>query len=297
VDSQAPTVLSALASTNKAYVSGETLQISVTFSENVTVNTGGGTPRIAVDFAIGTDDFVYASGSGTSTLVFSRTLTGTHFDMDGLPSSISSITLSGGTIQDVGTNNAPTTFTAQNMSAVYVTYPQVAVWTQSSFTNMAPPTAPTIANGGSVTTASCGTGTCRVFDGSTVSLSLTGALSGVETVFMVFKTPASVSGNLDIFSTDITLTDNTANFDMTTFNGTMIMNGTTLNPNDTSHTTNLAAGSTNVMQFDFTSGRNYSSETLIGTAFNGAIGEVIAIEGTLTTTQKDNIRNYLEAKY
>jgi hypothetical protein len=38
-------------------------------------------------------------------------------------------------------------------------------------------------------------------------------------------------------------------------------------------------------------------EMLIDTNFNGAIGEVIAIEGSLTTTQKDNIRNYLESKY
>ena len=293
VDAQAPTVSSVTPSANKSYVSGETVQISITFSEIVNVT---GSPYIAVDFLLGTDNLAYASGTGTTTLVFSRVLTGTHFDMDGLPSSVSAITLNGGTILDVGTNSAPTAFTAQNLSQIYVTYPEVKLWTKSDFTNIAPPTAPGISNVGAVTTSACGSGTCRIFNGDD-SLYLSGALSGVETVFMAFRTPTTFTGDIDIFGPDITLRDQTTNFDMQTVVGTMIMNGTTLNTNDTTHNTDLATNTTNVMQMDFQVSRNFSAETLIGTSFNGGIGEVIAIEGTLTTTQKDNIRNYLETKY
>lgn len=297
VDAQAPTVLSATPSANKAYVSGETLQISVTFSENVTVNTAGGTPTIAVDFAIGTDDFAYASGSGTATLIFSRTLNGTHFDMDGLPSSISAITLNGGTIQDVGTNSAPTTFPVQNMSAVYVTYPQVKLWTQSSFTNMAPPTAPSIANGGAITTASCGTGTCRVFNGDD-SLYLTGALTGVENVFIAYSLPGSLGSDQDMFGPDITIDAKVTNYDIRTqVNSDINYDGGAFSTNAINHNTNSALGSTHVIQVDYSTPRNYSGEFLIGTSFDGGIGEVIATEGILTITQKDNIRNYLNTKY
>lgn len=294
VDAQAPTVASVTPSSNKAYVSGETLQISITFSEIVNVT---GSPYIAVDFFLGTDNFAYASGTGTSTLVFSRTLTGTHFDMDGLPSSISAITLNGGTIQDVGTNDAPTAFTAQNMSAVYVTYPQVKLWTQSSFTNMAPPTAPAIANGGAITTASCGTGTCRVFNGDD-SLYLTGALTGVENVFIAYSLPGSLGSDQDMFGPDITIDAKATNYDIRTqVNSDINYDGGAFSTNAINHNTNSALGSTHVIQVDYSSPRNYSGEFLIGTSFDGGIGEVIATEGTLTITQKDNIRNYLNTKY
>lgn len=297
VDAVAPTVSSRSFSTARTYVSGETLQISVTYSENITVDTTGGTPYIAVDFDAGTDNYTYTSGSGTTTIVFSKTLDGNHFDMNGLPSSVSSITLNGGTLQDASGNNAPTTFTAVNLSTTYVTYSQVKLWAKNNFINIAPPGGVSITSTGVVTTESCGTGICRTFDGDD-SLSLSSALNSVEYVFLVFKAPASVGflSSYDIFDADITLNEDLVNsaFDLTTANANLNTNGTITS--GVNHDLNLALSSTNLLQVKFTSSQNFSS-ILIESAFTGAIGEVIATDGVLTNTQRDNIRNYLDSRF
>ena len=77
----------------------ETVQVTLTFSEEVNVDTTDGTPSIGIQLS-GTLDHnaPYASGSGTTKLVFSYTLT----DDDGKHSSMfvpgDSLTLNGGTI-------------------------------------------------------------------------------------------------------------------------------------------------------------------------------------------------------
>ena len=81
------------------WTSGETVQVTLTFSEEVSVVTTGGTPSIGIELG-GTEvrSAPYASGSGTTDLVFSYTLT----DADGSHSSMfvpgDSLTLNGGTI-------------------------------------------------------------------------------------------------------------------------------------------------------------------------------------------------------
>ena len=81
------------------WTSGETVQVTLTFSEEVSVDTTGGTPSIGIELG-GTEarSATYASGSGTTDLVFSYTLT----DADGSHSSMEvpgdSLTLNGGTI-------------------------------------------------------------------------------------------------------------------------------------------------------------------------------------------------------
>ena len=78
---------------------GETVQVTLTFSEEVNVDTTDGTPSIGIQLG-GTLDHSasYASGSGTTKLVFSHTLT----DDDGRHSSMfvpeNSLTLNDGTI-------------------------------------------------------------------------------------------------------------------------------------------------------------------------------------------------------
>ena len=81
------------------WTSGETVQVTLTFSEEVSVDTTGGTPSIGLELG-GTEarSATYASGSGTTDLVFSYTLT----DADGSHSSMfvpgDSLALNGGTI-------------------------------------------------------------------------------------------------------------------------------------------------------------------------------------------------------
>ena len=81
------------------WTSGEAVQVTVTFSEEVSVATTGGTPSIGIELG-GTEvrSAPYVSGSGTTELVFRYTLT----DADGSHSSMfvpeNSLTLNGGTI-------------------------------------------------------------------------------------------------------------------------------------------------------------------------------------------------------
>src|SRR5439155_1415821 len=72
VDTTAPTVSGVSSSTaNGSYKAGDTIAVTVNFSEPVTV---GGTPRLTLETGT-TDEVVdYSSGSGSSTLVFNYTV-------------------------------------------------------------------------------------------------------------------------------------------------------------------------------------------------------------------------------
>ena len=84
------------------WTSGETVDVALTFSEEVSVDTTSGTPSIGIELgSTEARSASYASGSGTTELVFSYTLT----DADGSHSSMlvpgDSLTLNGGTITSV----------------------------------------------------------------------------------------------------------------------------------------------------------------------------------------------------
>ena len=84
---------------------GETVGVTLTFSEAVTVDTTGGTPTVGISLG-GTQarSAAYVSGSGTTNLLFGYTLT----DADGSHSSMivthNSLALNGGTIQSQATS-------------------------------------------------------------------------------------------------------------------------------------------------------------------------------------------------
>jgi hypothetical protein len=98
----------------------------VNLSEAVTVNTGGGTPRIAVDVGGVTRYATYTSGSGTSALTFTYDAVLGDVDLDGVSVS-SPIQLNGGTMKDAAGNDATLTFTAPNTSNVKVNYPSLGM--------------------------------------------------------------------------------------------------------------------------------------------------------------------------
>ncbi|PIW60180.1 Ig-like domain-containing protein [Shewanella sp. CG12_big_fil_rev_8_21_14_0_65_47_15] len=104
VDAIAPTVSSVTVPANDTYVVGETLSFTVSSTENVTVNTGGGTPRIAVTIGGTTRYAAYISGSGTTNLVFSYTVQVGDNDTDGIALA-SSIDANGGTLLDGAGND------------------------------------------------------------------------------------------------------------------------------------------------------------------------------------------------
>ncbi|MDR3440647.1 DUF4347 domain-containing protein [Telmatospirillum sp.] len=101
-----PAVTSVTVPGNATYVAGQNLDFTTTFSEAVTVNTSGGTPRIALTLDTGGTVYAdYVSGSGTNTLTFRYTVVAGNQDLTGIASG-SAIDLNGGTIKDAATNSA-----------------------------------------------------------------------------------------------------------------------------------------------------------------------------------------------
>lgn len=298
VDAVAPTITSVTTSVNGTpttsgtFLSGSTLSVTLKYSEVVTVT---GTPIISIDFDSGTDNLVYISGSGSDTIVFSRAV---EFDMSGLPSSLDTITFPGGSsIRDNASNDGPSTFAAQNLSAMFFTYSAVKLWVRSDFVNMAPSPAVSVTNGGTITTQSCGTGTCRTFNGDDY-LRLAGNLTNMRNVFIAAKTPNAVTVDLSMFTSNIRFDDMGSHYDLRTTNATVTSNGTTYNTNDTTHDTNFALNTTYVLQVIYQNDTDYFTGTnLIQTTFTGAIGEIIATDNSLLPVQRDNIRTYLEDRF
>ncbi|MGI1937954.1 Ig-like domain-containing protein [Shewanella oncorhynchi] len=104
VDAVPPTVSSVTVPTDNTYAVGDTLSFTVSSTENVTVNTGGGTPRIVLTIGGTTRYALYISGSGTSNLVFSYAVQAGDNDTDGIGLA-SSIDANGGALLDGAGNN------------------------------------------------------------------------------------------------------------------------------------------------------------------------------------------------
>jgi hypothetical protein len=82
-----------------AYKAGDVIAVTVTFGDNVTVNTAGGTPSLTLNDG-GTA--VYASGSGTDTLTFNYTVGAGENAADLDYGSTGALSLNGGSIKYAG---------------------------------------------------------------------------------------------------------------------------------------------------------------------------------------------------
>lgn len=91
---------------------GQVLPIQIVFTSVVTVNTGGGTPTLTLETGASDAVLNYASGSGTTTLVFNYTVDLAHSTPDLDAVSISALALNGGTIRDAAGNDADVTLPA-----------------------------------------------------------------------------------------------------------------------------------------------------------------------------------------
>ena len=101
---------------NRFYRLGETIRISVTFDQAVVVDTGGGVPVIKVPFTSLPNnrvvkDFEYASGSGSTTLMFEYQVQSADRDDDGIDINNNALELNGGTIKDDWGRNADLSYT------------------------------------------------------------------------------------------------------------------------------------------------------------------------------------------
>jgi hypothetical protein len=101
VDSTAPAVSSVTTSPDSGNVIlGRVVTLTGNFSENVTVNTSGGSPTLALnDGGVAT----YIGGSGTGALTFRYTVAAGQSTSD---LTVTALNLNGGTIKDAG-GNAP----------------------------------------------------------------------------------------------------------------------------------------------------------------------------------------------
>lgn len=106
IDGVAPVVSSVSVPANGTYAAGQNLDFTVNFSESVTVDTSGGTPRLAVTLDTGGTVYAnYVSGSGTSALVFRFTVASGQADANGITVG-SAIQDNGGSIRDAAGNVA-----------------------------------------------------------------------------------------------------------------------------------------------------------------------------------------------
>ena len=105
VDTKAPTVstiaITSDPGTDRTYAAGDSIQVTVTFSETVEVAER---PRLQLELGGGVRTATYGGGSGTAALVFAYEVAGGESDTDGV--GVEANSLSGGTISDEARNNA-----------------------------------------------------------------------------------------------------------------------------------------------------------------------------------------------
>lgn len=108
IDTSAPTVSNVGVPASATYIAGQNLDFTVNTDENVTVNTTGGTPRIALTIGTATRNASYLSGSGTTAITFRYSVLAGDNDTDGIAVA-ASIDVNGGILRDGAGNNLNTT--------------------------------------------------------------------------------------------------------------------------------------------------------------------------------------------
>ena len=107
--------MTSTAATDNTYRLGETIEITVTFDTEVTVDTTGGTPEIELVLnGTGSAEFraaEYSSGSGGTALVFDYTVQLGDKDDDGIWLRESTLVLRGGTISAAADTTVAATLT------------------------------------------------------------------------------------------------------------------------------------------------------------------------------------------
>lgn len=115
VDTSMPSVNSVAVPGDATYNSGSPLNLTVNFDENVTVDTSGGIPSIAIVVGATTRQAVYVSGSGSSSLVFRYVVVNGDTDTNGI--TIGALSANGGTLKDTAGNNAVLTLNSVGSSS------------------------------------------------------------------------------------------------------------------------------------------------------------------------------------
>ncbi|MFL5783011.1 MAG: beta strand repeat-containing protein, partial [Bacteriovoracaceae bacterium] len=310
VDSQGPKITSITPPGNGVKISGDTLSFTVNFDENTTV--AGGTPTLALDIGGVTLSASYASGSGTTALVFTTAaLNANHFDADGIAYSGTSLALNGATLRDTYNHNATLTFTAGNISGIKVIYSEVLSWLDvstsgaangaaiNSLTDLSPAGNNASSNAGTVTKISADVNMSNrpsaSFDG--VSSLLMGTLT-VKTIAIAFRARSAPSNTKLVAdaSKGLVLVNGT-DMDFGGANARYAIDGAAFGASVASCTSCYDSTTTKVIMIRYSTPQSMTA--LLGDSFDGEIAEVWLLSGAqgLTTTQTAKIGAYLASKY
>ena len=97
------TAVSSSPDANGSYETGEVIQVTVTFTEAVTVDTTNGTPSLELTIGSNTRDAEYAAADSTATaLVFAYPVTTNDHDQNGISIDANALELNGGAIHKEG---------------------------------------------------------------------------------------------------------------------------------------------------------------------------------------------------
>ncbi|WP_239000475.1 putative Ig domain-containing protein [Shewanella sp. LZH-2] len=208
-----PTVTSVSVPSNTTYITGQSLSFTVNTSENVIVNTGGGTPRIALTIGATTKYATYSSGSGSSALVFSYTVESGLVDSDGI--TVGALGLNGGTLKDAANNDMTLTLNSVG----------------STSSVLVDSTAPTISS----VTASTANGTYKVGDSISIQVNFSEVVNVTGTPQLTLETGttdrtinyASGSGSSSLtFSYTVQAGDNSSDLDYVSTSALALNSGT-----------------------------------------------------------------------
>ena len=141
VDATGPTIdtngitITSKPTSNSIYTTGDTIQATVTFTENVDV---AGTPQLTLRIGTADKNAAYTSGTGTTDIVFEYTVVAGDVDADGIEIRADRLTLNGGTIQDAAGNTATLTYNALSAQASHKVDGTVPAINGISITSTAP---------------------------------------------------------------------------------------------------------------------------------------------------------------
>lgn len=122
------------------YVTGQNLDVVVTWLDNITVT---GSPYVALTIGAQTRNADYLSGSGGTALTFRYQVQADDLDTDGI-SCATSVTLNSGTLADSDGVAASLTFTAPTLTGVYVNLATAgAIGSVGKFRRVGGPAGPT----------------------------------------------------------------------------------------------------------------------------------------------------------
>jgi methionine-rich copper-binding protein CopC len=212
-DTTAPTVSSVSVPADGTYGAGQTLSFTVNTTEAITVT---GTPQIALTIGGATEQATYASGSGSTALVFSYTVQAGDVDADGIAVA-SSIAASGGTLKDGAGNDLILTLNSVgSTSAVLVeaTAPTVSILNAPSIVNSTSAFSVTFEFSENVTGFAVGditvtNGTASNFvavDGNTYTADITPDAGGNVAIDVLANVAQDAAGNYNTAATQASVT-------------------------------------------------------------------------------------------